>query len=321
MRRALSRSAAAALAVAAVAVLTALSVPAARGITAAPPESTNGTAAAPGGAAGTDREITITVDGLARSYRLFVPTQRPKQGYPLVVALHPLEGSGSSFEFTSKLDAGAARVGALVAYPQGYGGSWNAGTCCEPAHGDGVDDVAFLDAVIKDVESNYQVVADRTAMVGFSNGALMTYRYLCAGSSRVKVAFVASGAFVGPRCTFSRPMQIVAVHGLQDPLVPWAGTDSSTYTTDHVLPSVRQTTKVMAAADGCAADTRSTRSVSDLVEEYDAVDCPKGASVLLYRSRTLAHEWATGPSATDDYGLDETSMAWSFMLGAWRRTT
>ena len=108
------------------------------------------------------------------------------------------------------------------------------------------------------------------------------------------------------------------MHGLQDPLVPWDGTGSSDYTTDHVLPSVRETTNTVAAADGCRRDAWSVRQVSSLVDEYTAEDCAADGSVAVFRPRTLGHEWATGPAAVSTYGVDEAGMAWTFMLGAWR---
>jgi poly(3-hydroxybutyrate) depolymerase len=229
-----------------------------------------------------DRIVTLTVGGQERSYRLFVPPTPPSGRYGLVVALHPLGNSGLDFEQDSHLDSGAVAAHALVAYPNGVDGSWNAGRCCGAAREQRVDDVAFLDAVIDDVEATYPVDPSQLAMGGLSNGALMH------------------------------------MHGMKDTLVPWVGDEHSPYTTNHVMPSVRSTTDEVANADGCRTGDWSQRRPDHLLTEYEATGCPNGASVTVAASRTLPHMWATGASSVSRYGVNETNMAWSFMLGAWR---
>ena len=270
-----------------------------------------------GPSAGRDRAVTLTVDDRSRTYHLFVPGPPADGRYRLVVALHPLGNTGLDFEQDSHLDEGAAAANALVAYPDGVDGSWNAGRCCAAARDEGVDDVAFLDAVIDDVEASYPVDTSEIAMGGLSNGALMTYRYVCARSSRVHVAFVASGALVAPSCSFSRPVQILHMHGMNDALVPWAGDQHSRYTSDHVMPSVRESTDAVAKVDGCTPGDWSQRRVNGLVNDYSATGCPAGAGVTVAASRTLAHGWATGQSSVAKYGIDETHAVWTFILGNW----
>ena len=41
--------------------------------------------------------------------------------------------------------------GLVIVYPLGVGRSWNAGGCCLPASGTGIDDVGYLNAVQKTV--------------------------------------------------------------------------------------------------------------------------------------------------------------------------
>ena len=269
-----------------------------------------------GSSGGSDRVVTLNVDGQPRTYRLFVPPPPSDGRYRLVLALHPLGNTGRDFEQRSRLDVGAADAHALVAYPDGVDGSWNAGRCCGAARDAHVDDVAFLDAVIDDVEASYPVDKDDVAMGGLSNGALMTYRYICARSSRVHIAFIASGALVAHSCSFSRPVRILHMHGMKDELVPWAGDQRSPYTTDHVMPSVRETTNRVAQGDGCARHSWTRTSIDKLVTSDTAHGCPAGASVTVLVSRTLAHDWVTGPSAVSAYGIDESHAAWAFILGS-----
>jgi len=280
--------------------------------------STGSATAAPNGVAGTDTVVSLSVGGQARSYRLFVPTSMPASP-KLVVALHPLNGTAAGFESNTNLDAGAVTTGTLVAYPTGLNASWNAGRCCGTSRAAGVDDVAFIDAVLDDVEARYQVDQAHVAIGGFSNGALMSYRYLCERSARVHTAFIGSGALVAPSCSVSQPIQVLHMHGMADAIVPWGGTTTSTYTVDGVMPSVKTTTNAIAAAAGCS--TAWTASiVNSLTNKYVAAGCPARSSIVTYQSSTLMHGWVTGPTATGLYGLNETSLTWSFLVGTWSAT-
>lgn len=274
---------------------------------------------APNGVAGTDRTVSFPVGGVVRSYRLFVPTNLPAGGSRLIVALHPLGGTAAGFEQLTNLDAGAALTGVLMAYPAGLNGSWDAGTCCGTAQSTGVNDVAFLDAVMNDVESRYAVDVAHTAIGGFSNGAMMSYRYLCERSSRVHTAFIGSGAFVAPTCAFSQPVQILHMHGMKDTVVPWGGSTTSTYTSDGIMPSVNVTAHTVAAAAGCGSSwTYSV--VNSLLNEYVAGGCPAHTSIVIYQSMSLMHGWVTGPTAVSTYGINETNLTWNWLLGTWSTT-
>jgi polyhydroxybutyrate depolymerase len=258
---------------------------------------------ATGRAGGEVKVVRIVVGGQPRSYRLFVPTKLPADNARLIVALHPLRGTPATFESESKFDRGAADTGTLVAYPAGYAHSWNAGVCCGQAVVHHVDDVAFLDAVIDDIEAHYAVDPHRIAIGGFSNGAMMSYRYLCARSSRVHSVFVGSGALLTPSCRFSQPVQVLQFHGMSDPVLPWAG---------RVAASVN----AVARADGCATRWRASTVSSD-VSRYAALGCPAGASVLVFRSQPLVHGWVTGPEAMSRFGIDETDATWSWLAAIW----
>jgi len=272
---------------------------------------------APNGAAGTDEVDAVVVNGVPRTYRLFVPTKLPATNAKLVIAMHPLNGTAAGFETNSNLDIGAGQLGALVAYPAGFENSWNAGTCCGYAQKTNIDDVAFIDAVIKDVEARFDVDTAHVSMGGFSNGSLMTYRYICERSETVHIAFIGSGALVAPDCSFTQPVQVLHMHGMKDATVPWQGTTSSKYTTDGVMPSVMSTVNRIAAADGCA--TRWIGSaVNTLLNKYVPATCPAGASVLVYKSAPLMHGWVSDKNAAAVYGINETNATWSFLANAWK---
>lgn len=261
---------------------------------------------------GDSRVVTLTVGGIARDYRLFVPAGAGR-ARPLLLALHQLHGSALAFERRSGLDAGAAGRGVVVAYPDGIGHSWNAGTCCQPAAGRGIDDVAFLRAVVADVARRTPIDLSRVAVTGFSNGGLMSYRLVCTAADVVPVAIPVAGDLVDGGCSPSRPVSVLHVHGGRDPVIPWAGVKQSPLDPAG-FPPVRTSVGVVATADRCGTGTDSGGAV---VSVWRASGCAEGARVELVTSARLGHTYPVGRGAAA-YGVDMTTLTWQFLASVWR---
>jgi poly(3-hydroxybutyrate) depolymerase len=261
--------------------------------------------------------VRLMVAGQVRSYRLFVPSPLPPGPRPLLVALHPLHGTAAKWELATGLDAGAQLRGAYVAYPEGVGRSWDAGTCCGVAAARGIDDVQVIAAVIGDVESRRQVDRARVAVTGFSNGGLMSYRFACARSDLVDVAVVAAGDLLTSQCAPTRPVSMLHVHGLRDRVIPYAGVAHSPIDRFGFPPAPTSIGR-LAAADGCAGG--HTASLPD-GELWTAVGCPAGVHLALRSVASLPHAWPTGGRGLRRYGLDMTELTWSFVSAAWANAT
>jgi len=114
-------------------------------VPASPGNATPGVAPGPRTEAG-----SVTVDGRARTWRLYVPgSLRTGEAAPLVIGLHGGIGSGEQFARNTRFDEQAEAGGFLAVYPDGTGiaKTWNAGACCGYAQRNGVDDVAFISAL------------------------------------------------------------------------------------------------------------------------------------------------------------------------------
>jgi polyhydroxybutyrate depolymerase len=260
--------------------------------------------------------MAVTIGGLTRSYRLFVPAVLPPGPRPLVIALHWLDGDAARFEAGTGLDVGAAAVGALVAYPDGVARSWNAGTCCGPARDGQVDDVAFIDAIIAQASTRFAIDPARVAVGGLSNGGMMAYRYACERPSARLTLFVGSGVPVAGACSYPRPLSVLHMHGLLDSTVPWAGTRSSVLPLGGTFPSVPSSLSGLARGQGCTGWAQT--ALSALVRRYIATGCPAGVALVTLSSGSLGHRWATGDLEYHLYGLNETALTWTFLLSRWR---
>ncbi|MFC4114532.1 alpha/beta hydrolase family esterase [Nonomuraea zeae] len=172
----------------------------------------------------------LTVGGRVRGFTIRLPRAAQDGGpRPLVVVLHgnhPEEGAGSRMmrEWTTFDDQADAR-GWVIAYPDGHGGCWADGRGVTTAEAAGVDDVAFLRALIDHVASRHGTWLDRTMVAGVSNGAFMAHRLALAAGDQVAVlAAVAGGLPAALREV--RPEYAISallMHGTADRLTPIEG--------------------------------------------------------------------------------------------------
>jgi polyhydroxybutyrate depolymerase len=265
------------------------------------------------GRAGHTELVRLVVGGWSRDYRLFVPRPLPAGPRPLLLALHPLGGNARRWEAVSGLDAGAERLGAYVAYPDGVAHSWNAGTCCGGAVRQRVDDVGFLTAVVADIAAHHDVDLSRVATSGFSNGALMSYRMLCERAAVVHVAVAMAGDEVAPSCLPTRPVSILHVHGLRDAVIPYPGRGPSSLDRFGFPPAPQSVSRI-AALDGCT----SARSVPlGDGQLWSATGCRADARVELRAVDGLGHSWPAGPRARARYGIDMSTQTWAFAEALW----
>jgi polyhydroxybutyrate depolymerase len=247
-----------------------------------------------------------------RTYTLKVPV-----GYdgshpvPLIVAMHGYGGSGAGEEDYFALDSLADAKGFLVLYPDGSvdptGRRFFRATdaCCD-FYASGVDDVAFVAALLDRVESTYSVDPARVYAVGHSNGGFMSYRLACDLSTRFAAIVSLEGAMwaVPANCRPTSPVAVLEVHGTDDSIIKMAGGDVVDGYTNRIYPAVAQTVASWAALDGCASSSHEGvdpgRIDGETAEKVDVQtwdDCAADVTLWLIRGGThvptLTAAWPT----------------------------
>ena len=219
-------------------------------------------------------------DGRTRTYRVIVPQGLPTPS-PYVVTMGGLYLCLGNTQATQNWEA---HPGFAVVYAQGVGCSFNAGRCCGQAVRDNIDDVAYLQSVLGYTESTWPRDGSRTMMAGFSNGAMMAYRFACEHPELVSSVGIDAGTDVAD-CRPSSPVAVRHIHGGADTVVPYDGTESAPYCSCELppVPSV------------LAQWRRADRDTATPVE----------AAVL----PAMGHKWATGAD-----GLDATAAFVDFLL-------
>ncbi len=90
----------------------------------------------------------------------------------------------------------------------------------------GIDDVAFLKALVARLIATHGVDPGRVYVTGMSNGAMMTLRLACEAGDAFRGYFAVSGNLgveLATRCRAATPERLALAFGTDDPLVPWAG--------------------------------------------------------------------------------------------------
>lgn len=171
-------------------------------------------------------EGSIFVPG-TRTFRVHVPPGYVAgQPAPLVLMFHGGGGSGRQLQLRSaRMDAVADREGFITVYPDGTGvlATWNGGLCCGRAVQDGVDDVAFVSALLDHLEGALCIDRRRVFASGMSNGAIMSHRLACELSERIAAIAPVAGTIGVSTCAPARPVPVMQVHGTDDGHVPWDG--------------------------------------------------------------------------------------------------
>lgn len=247
------------------------------------------------------RTIALEVDGRDRSYVL-----RPAVGLPagepaaVVVVLHQEGGTPEGVEQETAL-ADLRERGATLVYPAGIDRSWSAGACCGTPRDEGVDDLAFVDALLADVAEQGPVDPDRTALVGYSSGGMLAYRYVCGRPGRLAAAVVVSGSLESPCQGSVTAPDVLAIHGRLDGTVGFTEPVFITALGLAPRPAV-DTLDILTRSADCAASPRTTALTG--AEQSLWQEC-RGGDVEAVTVSEAGHGWG---------GLDATRRTSDFLL-------
>lgn len=250
---------------------------------------TIGACATSGVAAGASADNEINFGGYERHYVVHKPVGIGDRPAPLVIALHGGVGTGKIMEDQTGLDAVADQHGFIVAYPDGIGRAWNAGSCCAKPMKEKIDDVGFIRAVIADVKSHYKIDPTRVYGTGFSNGAMLLHRIACdAPDTFAAIAAVSGGPMVS-NCDERKPIPALLIQGRADPRIPWDGGDFQ----GSYRPSIKDIVSRFGKRNECSTQEQQT-SNADGVLCQTLAGCRSGDEVSWCGVVGAGHQWPGG---------------------------
>lgn len=266
----------------------------------------------PGPRAGTESRA-LEVGAVTRTYRLYIPADLDADP-ALVVMMHGGLGSAQQAERAYGWNDEADTGGFLVAYPDGLSRTWNAGDCCGSAQRDGVDDIAFLTALVEALQVEFGVAPDRTFATGMSNGAMMTYRLACETDLFAAIAPVA-GTIVSS-CENPAPVSVLHIHGLTDSQVRMDGEPGDGVGDVDGMPvvdAVELWRVAVACEDAIVTEEPPVATTSS--------DCTDDRRVVLVTVADAGHQWPGSvprEEAADQPSdaFDATALIWEFFDAA-----
>ncbi|KAK0391606.1 hypothetical protein NLU13_1106 [Sarocladium strictum] len=166
---------------------------------------------------------SVTVNGKNRQYIVRLPNgYNSNKAYKLIFGFH--WRGGSMNDVASGGTDGAAwayygqqRVGeeaSILVAPNGLNGGWgNAGG----------EDIAFVDAMIADIEANLCVNQSQRFAIGFSWGGAMSYSIACSRAKVFRGVAVISGGVLSGCAGGGDPIAYFGIHGVSDNVLGIAG--------------------------------------------------------------------------------------------------
>lgn len=219
-----------------------------------------------------------------RPYRTTVSsTYQAGTAVPLVVLLHGFGATSAEQDSYFRLSPLAEARNFILALPEGtlnVGDRrfWDATNACCKFVGPAVDDVAYLDAVIDDVQSKYTIDPKRIFLIGHSNGGFMAHRFACDRSERVAGIVSLAGANWKDvnRCQPAEAVSVLQVHGTSDATIFYDG--------GSVLPGVPSYPSAHETIDSWISKNRCTGGRADSGERLDLDTVVTGAETRVERA-------------------------------------
>ena len=259
---------------------------------------------------------SLRCQGADRIFWIHAP-ERLSAERPLLICLHGYGGRATGGK-TQLVDL-AEEKGFIVCFPQGLKDpkgkpSWNVGYPSQ--QGWKVDDVAFIEKLVRHLQKQYGLDPRNTFLTGMSNGGEMCY--LLARRKPDLFAGLISMAGLTLECmtplNYGRPVPFMEVHGTADKTSYWTGDHPNQYGWGAYL-SVPAAISYVVAANGCTSYAKSDltqegRKTITLHQYTDGMPARRGkghpCEVWLYEVEGGGHNWA-------DKEMDTYAEIWRFM--------
>jgi polyhydroxybutyrate depolymerase len=260
----------------------------------------------------------LTVGSEERSYLLYVPASYdPATPTPLVLSIHGFASWPANQMEVSQWNQLADEHGFIVAYPSGTGfpKRWN--TSGAAGEG-GADDVAFLLELIDALSQQFSIDPQRVYVNGLSNGGGMSNTLACLRPERLAAIGGVAGAYTEPAggCNPPRPVPVIAFHGTDDRIVPYAG-GAAGGPQNFVFPAVPDWAAAWAQRNGCNS-TPDTLPAQGEVSGVRYTGCTEGVEVVFYTVEGGGHNWPGGGRLPEiivghtTQDIDASAVMWEF---------
>ncbi len=185
---------------------------------------------------------TLSHDGITREYIIYVPDFYDETlKVPLMLNFHGYGGTANQQLKSADMRPLADMENFILVYPQGTlrngDPHWNAGLESDENKSD-ADDFGFVEALIDEICSKYNIDSARVYSCGYSNGAFFTYALACYHSDKIAAIGSVAGTMMVEtynNCSPSHPTAMINIHGTSDYVVRYGGGSEGLLSIDEVL--------------------------------------------------------------------------------------
>lgn len=256
--------------------------------------------------------ITLRDQGLDREAYLYLPDTADPNA-PLVIMLHGY--TGHALDDGLRFMELAKERGWAVCYPQGAkdptgNNCWNVGYPFQKD--DKVDDVAFINKLVRHIQKTYKAGMDNVFLTGMSNGGEMCYKMAAESPETFNaIASIAGLMLDNMSKDFRKPVPFMEVHGTADAISNWEGDPLNNGGWGAYLP-VLVAISHMVAADRC-----TSYSVENIPAQYKKVTLHKyGSGAPAWKdgpqSEVLLYEVSGGDHSWSDRYIDTCALVMDF---------
>jgi polyhydroxybutyrate depolymerase len=230
---------------------------------------------------------TMQVGNMTRSYTVLTPAKKTlSASAPIIMVLSGINSTQEQEigrdQFTSYATAGEAEV----VYPLAYRESWNAIGCCSWAAQAKVNDVGFIEALVKKIDpGNTRPIY----LMGYSNGGRLAYTLACEdpllfdGTAVVKADPMSW-------CNITVPQKILQVASTDDTDTPWYTGEKGHF---RESPASLVENNTLRYEDQCSTESASSHQGNMTLTTWS--DCAGGSSVSFAVYTAGVHSYPRPP--------------------------
>ncbi len=237
---------------------------------------------------------TIDVNGLSRTYLLYVPPGQSGKHLPAFIMMHGSGSTDAGQERYSNFDTFAQTHGLVVMYPNGIDKHWNDGRVI--GHESMADDIGFMKAMLAEVTAQGVIDPKRVYAAGISNGGFMAQHMACVMPDALAgIAVIAATLPVDAACPSPRPMPVIFFHGTADGFVPFKGGPiAPQFGNRGSAISNAQAVAIWQKRNGCGTAQKTqipAKDASDLPVTIETYSCPPGRGLENVIVQGGGHTW------------------------------